>query len=81
MSQTFNAAVSVVSIDIGKNSFHIVGHDKRGAIVLRQKDRRPGRALVNHGRSDAAMPSCIAPFSREANRKRLSQPVPDRISL
>jgi hypothetical protein len=24
-------------IDIGKNSFHIVGHDHRGAIVLRQK--------------------------------------------
>ena len=37
MSQTFNAAVSVVGIDIGKNSFHIVGHDERGAIVLRQK--------------------------------------------
>ena len=26
-----------VGIDIGKNSFHIVGHDVRGAIVLRQK--------------------------------------------
>jgi hypothetical protein len=26
-----------VGIDIGKNSFHVVGHDKRGAIVLRQK--------------------------------------------
>jgi len=24
-------------IDIGKNSFHVVGHDARGAIVLRQK--------------------------------------------
>ena len=36
LSQTFNAAVSVVGIDIGKNSFHIVGHDERGAIVLRQ---------------------------------------------
>ena len=35
MSQTFNAAVSVVGIDIGKNSFHVVGHDERGAIVLR----------------------------------------------
>ena len=34
MSQTFNAAVSVVGIDIGKNSFHVVGHDERGAIVL-----------------------------------------------
>src|SRR5512137_2443907 len=37
MSQTLNAAIAVVGIDIGKNSFHIVGHDKRGAIVLRQK--------------------------------------------
>ena len=26
-----------VGIDIGKNSFHVVGHDERGAIVLRQK--------------------------------------------
>jgi hypothetical protein len=37
MSQTLNAAIAVVGIDIGKNSFHIVGHDQRGAIVLRQK--------------------------------------------
>ena len=37
MSQTFNAAIAVVGIDIGKNSFHIVAHDERGAIVLRQK--------------------------------------------
>src|SRR6266851_4007475 len=28
---------AVIGIDIGKNSFHIVGHDHRGAIVLRQK--------------------------------------------
>jgi transposase len=33
MSQKLNA---VIGIDIGKNSFHIVGHDHRGAIVLRQ---------------------------------------------
>jgi len=37
MSQTHNAAIAVVGIDIGTNSFHIVGHDMRGAIVLRQK--------------------------------------------
>jgi transposase len=37
MSQTLNAAITVIGIDIGKNSFHIVGHDERGAIVLRQK--------------------------------------------
>ena len=37
MSQKLNSAIAVVGIDIGKNSFHLVGHDKRGAIVLRQK--------------------------------------------
>jgi transposase len=37
MSQTPQAAIAVVGIDIGKNSFHIVGHDDRGAIALRQK--------------------------------------------
>jgi transposase len=37
MSQKLNSAVAVIGIDIGKNSFHIVGHDQHGAIVLRQK--------------------------------------------
>ena len=37
MSQTLNAAIAVVGIDIGKNSFHIVGHNGRRAIVLRQR--------------------------------------------
>ena len=32
-----NAAIAVVGIDIGKNSFHAVGLGPRGAIVLRQK--------------------------------------------
>ena len=37
MSQNLNGAVAVIGIDIGKNSFHVVGLDDRGAIVLRQK--------------------------------------------
>jgi transposase len=37
MSQKLNIAIAVIGIDIGKNSFHVVGHDERGAIVLRQK--------------------------------------------
>ena len=37
MSQISNAPVAVIGIDIGKNSFYVVGHDERGAIVLRQK--------------------------------------------
>ena len=37
MSETAQTAIAVIGIDIGKNSFHIVGLDDRGAIVLRQK--------------------------------------------
>ena len=34
---TAQTAIAVIGIDIGKNSFHIVGLDQRGTIVLRQK--------------------------------------------
>ena len=37
MSQNLNTAIAVVGIDIGKNSFHVVGQDERGTIVLHQK--------------------------------------------
>jgi transposase len=37
MSQKLNSAIAVIGIDIGKNSFHVVGLDARGAIQLRQK--------------------------------------------
>ena len=37
MPATAQTAIAVVGIDIGKNSFHIVALDNRGAIVLRQK--------------------------------------------
>jgi transposase len=37
MSKKPNSAIAVIGIDIGKNSFHIVGQDQRGSIVLRQK--------------------------------------------
>jgi hypothetical protein len=37
MAKTFETTVAVIGIDIGKNSFHIIGLDRRGAIVLRQR--------------------------------------------
>jgi len=46
--------VSTLGIDIGKNSFHLVGLDARGAIVLRQK--------LSRGQVEqrlANMPSCL----------------------
>ena len=33
MSQKHNSKIAVIGIDIGKNSFHIVGQDRRGALV------------------------------------------------
>ena len=37
MSKT---AIATIGIDLGKNSFHVVGFDRRGAVVLRQKRSR-----------------------------------------
>src|SRR4051794_7575124 len=54
MSQTPNSAITVIGIDNGKNSFHVVGHDTRGAIVLRQK--------WSHGQVEARLanrPPCL----------------------
>src|SRR5262245_22996789 len=37
MSEKLNSKIAVIGIDIGKNSFHIGGQERRGALVLRQK--------------------------------------------
>ena len=37
MSAKFTFEIAVIDIDIGKNSFHVIGQNKRGAIMLRQK--------------------------------------------
>ncbi len=34
---SYDAAISTIGIDIGKNTFHLIGFDEEGAIVLRQK--------------------------------------------
>jgi transposase len=48
MSHKLNGTIAVVGIDSGKNSFHLVGQDKRGEIVLRQKW---SRGQVSHSLS------------------------------
>jgi transposase len=35
LCERLNDAIAAIGIDIGKDSFHLVGHDQRGAIVLR----------------------------------------------
>jgi hypothetical protein len=37
MSQKLDTSPAAIGIDIGNNSFHIVGQNQRGTIVLRQK--------------------------------------------
>src|SRR5258708_13642107 len=54
MPATAQTAIAVIGIDIGKNSFHIVGLDDRGAIVLSQKWSR-NRVEVRF----ANMPPCL----------------------
>ena len=54
MSQTLDSAIAVIGIDIGKNSFHVVGLDNHGAIVLRQKWSR-GQVEARF----ANMPVCL----------------------
>jgi transposase len=54
MSQNLSSAIAAIGIDIGKNSFHVVGLDARGAILLRQKWSR-GQV---EGRL-ANMPPCL----------------------
>src|SRR5262245_17638428 len=54
MSDKSNLLIATMGIDIGKNAFHVVGLDRRGAIVLRQRWSR-GQVearLVN-------MPPCL----------------------
>src|SRR6202453_5079406 len=54
MSQKPESTIAVVGIDIGKNSFHVVSLDQRGAIVLRQKWSR-GQVTARF----ANMPPCL----------------------
>jgi transposase len=54
------AIIATIGIDIGKTTFHLVGLDKRGAIVLQQKVSRSQleRRLVNVSRCLIGMEAC-----------------------
>ena len=68
MSQKLNTAIAVIGSDIGKNSFHVVGHDERGAIVLRQKWSR-GQVEARF----ANMPSCLVGMAACVGAHHLSR--------
>src|SRR5262245_30976176 len=61
MSHKLNSEIAVIGIDIGKNSFHVVGCDDRGTIMLRQKWSR-GQVearLANLPPSLIGMEACV----------------------
>ena len=62
MSQNPSSATTVIGIDIGKNSFHVVGLDDRGAIILRQKWSRGQieARLANMPPCLIGMEACVA---------------------
>src|ERR1700688_3669747 len=73
MSNQSNSTVATMGIDIGKNSFHVVGLDQRGAIVLRQKWSRgqvEGR-LANMPPCLIGMEACVG--AHHLSRKLQSQ--------
>jgi transposase len=82
MLATTEQTIRVVGIDIGKNSFHIVGHDDRGAIGLRQKWSR-GQVqprLANLPPCLIGMEACVGAHHlarrlQEAAKKRLRHNV------
>src|SRR6516164_9672425 len=87
MSQKLNSEVAIIGIDIDKNSFYLVGQDRRGALVLRQKWSR-GQvearlanlpASVGRSRAEKADKSSIGP-SRISGPKESFLFVPPEVS-
>src|SRR6266568_3758515 len=72
MSQKLNTAIAVIGIDIGKNSFHVVGLDDRGAIALRQKWSR-GQVETRL----ANMPPCLIGMEACVGAHHLSRKLKD----
>ena len=73
VSQIPITAIATVGIDIGKNSFHVIGLDQRGAIVLRQKWSR-GQVearLVNMPRCLIGMEACVGAHHLSRKLKEL----------
>ena len=70
MAATAQNAIAVIGIDNGKNSFHVVRLDGRGAIVLRQKRSR-GQVetrFANMSPCLIGMEACVSRVRRVINR-------------
>jgi transposase len=69
MPRNTDAIVATVGIDIGKNAFHVVGLDRRGAIILGQRWTRGQieTRLVNMAPCLIGMEACVG--SHHLSRK------------
>ena len=66
MTEILKSVIAAIGIDIGKNSFHVVGLDGRGAVALRQKWSR-GQVearLANMAACLIGMEACLGALRR-----------------
>jgi hypothetical protein len=84
-SQKTPETITTIGIDLGKNTFHLVGLDKRGAIVLQLKVSRGqlGRRLSNIPRCLIGMEACSGShhIGRQLGQEWSPQMPPDKSSL
>ena len=75
MPEKMSSEVAVAGIDIGKNSFHVVGLNARGAIVLRQKWSRSQVEvrLANMPPCLIGMEACVGAHHLSRRLKALGQ--------
>src|ERR1700752_3284356 len=73
-SQKITGIVATIGIDIGKNTFHLVGFDQRGAIILQQKVSRSQlkRRVANIPRYLIGM-EAYRPLSHRGLRDRMKR--------
>ena len=77
MSQKLNSEIAVIGIDIGKNAFHLVGLDKRGAKVV----ARPGGSAAGQpfALPDRDVPADIAALGKRKALVRWAADVGQRL--
>ena len=83
VTEILKSVIAAIGIDIGKNSFHIVGLDGRGAVALRQKWSRGQMEarLANMPPCLIGMKACVGAHHLSRRLRRLGHdprlmPVP-----
>jgi hypothetical protein len=68
--QSNNCAIAVIGIDIGKNSFHVVGHDQRGPAngFATRTARRSTTAATTSWRAGSSISAATARIPSPASR-------------